>query len=202
MAPSTSPPSGVNHSVEHAGVALGAEAVSIASHHVSPPEEQKQAAKFQRALAVIQSMPRARPYVVGGALGPLVLYLLSKLPDQSLWGPIEVPGVSLGVLIGLGSFGGSLIVGWTVKLAGIVASTPQHYWDLFEVWSKFRLGRIPPEQYYAYGAALDYQRIYRGIPPNARPETQDQFVRRVIQWRMKSSQGTKGSPSVSGPRTR
>jgi hypothetical protein len=195
MAPSNPPTSGLNHAIEQAGVVLGAEAGPVASRHSS------QAFKSQKALAVIRSRLGTR-WIVGGVLGTLgtpILLALLKLPNGFLWGPIEVPDVSPGVLLVLGSFAGSLVAELAVRAARIIAAMPLHYWNLFEVWSKFRMGRIPPEQYYAHGAALDYQRIYRGVPPNARPETQDQFVRRVIQWRMKSSQGTKGIPSGSGP---
>jgi hypothetical protein len=128
-------------------------------------------------------MPGARSIVVGGALGPLSLYLLSKIPNEFLWGPIELPSVGLGPFIAFAFFAGSIIVGVATKLARIVAPTPQHYWCLLEVWSKYRLGRIPPEQYYEHGAVLDYQRLYCDIPPHDRPETQAEFVRRVVQWR-------------------
>jgi hypothetical protein len=140
-------------------------------------------------------MPRARPFVVGGVLGSPLLYLLiSKLPDGAPWGLTKDPGIDLGVFVALGSFTGSLVFGVADRLLGGIAASFGHYWCVFEAWSKFRLGRIPPEQYYAHGAALDYQHIYRHTSSHDRPETQDQYVRCVILWRMKSSQGTKETP--------
>jgi len=140
---------------------------------------------------------RGTRWIMGGVLGPSSLFLVSKLPEGVLWGPIEVPDVSPGLLLVLGSCAGSLVFGGAVSLAGIIAATPLHYWNLFEVWSKFRLGRIPPEQYYEYGAVLDYQRLYGAMPLETRPVTQAEYVRRVVRMRMKAQQSPKGSPSRS-----
>ncbi|WPB79475.1 hypothetical protein KYC5002_09995 [Archangium violaceum] len=184
MPPNKLPTSGLDHAIEQAGALLGVEAESIAaSQHSSPHKEQNQASKIQKALAVIRSMQGAQPFFLGGALGPALIYALSKFPDEFHWGPVEDPGISMGAFVVLGSFAGSLVVGVATKLASIVAPTPQHYWSLLEVWSKYRMRRIPPEQYYEHGAALDYQWIYRDIDPHERPETQADFVRRVVRWR-------------------
>jgi hypothetical protein len=149
------------------------------------------------AFAVRRSMPRSRPFVLGGVLGSSSLYLLLKVPNGSLWGPIDVTGINLGIFVALGSFAGSLVFEGAVWLAHLIAPLLHHYGCLFEAWLKFRQGRIPPEQYSAYGAVMDYQRIYRNTPSNARPG-RDQYVNDVIQWRMKSSRGTQGNSSSSG----
>jgi hypothetical protein len=190
MSPSNTPSSELNHSVEQAALVLGAEAGAIAPHHGSPSEDQKQAVKTHEAIAIKWARRSFRPLVVGGALGgPLSLYVLTKLPDGLLWGPIELHGVGLGGFMALGSFAGILVVGVATRLARIIAPTPLHYWSLLEVWSKYQMGRIPPEQYYEHGAVLDYQRLYRDIPPHDRPETQVEFVRRVVRWRKAQERG-------------
>ena len=201
MPPNKRSTSGLDHAIEQAGALLGVEAESIAAlQHSSPHKEQNQASKSQKALAVIRSMQGAQPFLVGGALGPALIYALSKFPDEFHWGPVEDPGISMGAFVVLGSFAGSIIVGVATKLARIVAPTPQHYWSLLDVWSKYRMGRTPPEQYYEHGAVLDYQRLYSDIEPHVRPETQAEFVRRVVRWRR--AQTTVGKRGVRKGRSK
>lgn len=150
-----------------------------------PPGEQKQVAKLQKALAVLWSRPSTRPFFVGGFLGPLSLFLLSKLPDGFLWGPVEVPDVNPGVLLMLGSFAGSLVFGLVARLADIIAPTPLHYVSVVEAWLMYRQRQISRKQYYEYVAVRDYQRLYGAMPPELRPEPQKQFVRRAVRERMK-----------------
>jgi hypothetical protein len=152
-----------------------------------PSEAQQQGIKFQKVLARFVVSRGTRPAaLVGGVLVWLILYVLQAPQGWS----IGLPGISTSALVVLGAFLGSVVVEGAVTLAGLVSNAPwlQHYWNLFEMWSKYKLERIPPQQYYEHGAVLDYQRLYGHIPPDARPETQAEFARHVVRWKMNSKQ--------------
>ncbi|WP_095991165.1 hypothetical protein [Cystobacter fuscus] len=190
MAPSNTT-SGLDHATDQAGPLLGAEVGAIAPQHAfRSAEQQRHGAKLQKAILAIWGSS-ARPFAVGGVVTAQFFYLLSKFPEGLLWGPIELPGVGLGTSVAFASFTGSLVVGGTVNLVKIIAPPLHHYWGLFEVWSKYLLGRISPEQYFEHGAVLDYQRLYGHMPSDSRPETQAEFVRRVVQWRRKRKLGNR-----------
>jgi len=149
----------------------------------APSEAQNQGIKLQRVIGRFVAIRGVRPAaLVGAILAPATLYVLQG------WS-IALPGVpAWAIVLLVVALTGSIVVDGAVTLARLVCNAPWllHYWNLFEVWSKYRLGRIPPERYYAHGAVLDYQRLYGHIPPDARPETQAEFVRHVVRWKLAS----------------
>lgn len=124
--------------------------------------------------------------VGGGVLGPPVLYLLSKLPEGFLWGPIELPDVSPGLLLALGSFVGSLVFGVVVWVAGLFAPTPRYYLSVLEAWSLYRMGCIPPAVYFEHVAKLHAARLKGHLAGTAHATERDTYALRTLRWRMDS----------------
>ena len=163
---------------------VGSVAVVESEGRAPSAEERKQTAKFQKVFALLWSSPSARPVIVAGALGsPL---LLSKLPEGFLWGPIEVPGISLVLLGVLASFAARLVFEGAVWLAGIFAPFPRYCLSVLEVWLLYRMGCIPPAVYFEHVAKLHAARLKGHLAGTAHATERDTYALRTLRWRMDS----------------
>mgnify|MGYP003575921762 CR=1 FL=1 len=160
--------------------------VPQAGARATASEDQQQSIKLQGVIAQFVASRTARPWLAGGVMGLAGLYAVQGLSGEPFEPSLGLPGVPMGGLVAFGAFAGSVVVGGASKVAGIIRNAPllQDYASAVEVWLKYRLGRIPPEQYYEHCAVLDFQRLYGGLPPNERPKTQAAFTREVVRWRM------------------
>ncbi|HYO52258.1 hypothetical protein [Archangium sp.] len=141
----------------------------------------------------------------GGALiGAVILFILQKVLNGPIWGPIEVPDISLGGLVFLAALVGSIVLGSVGRFAAIISNSPAllHYLKLFEAWLLYRLRCMPPAQYHEHVTKLHHARLNGHLPPEARSTKRDTFVPHTLKWRMASEvrRAVKQKPKQQKPK--